>query len=233
LKGRAQLDLLRLTTALLAALLFLGAPAAVSGERGAHDATTHRSFHDVEHWVTLFDAPERDEWQKPEAVVAALGLKPGMSVADLGAGTGYFARHLSAAVGATGTVFAGEVEPNLVAHLRKRAEEEGTANVVPVLASKDNPRLPSNSLDLILVVDTYHHFDDRLEYMRALQKTLRPGGRVVVIDWFKRELPEGPAPDHKLAREHVEGEMKKAGYRLIESPDFLPYQYFLVFSPED
>src|SRR5262245_48840955 len=117
-----------------------------------HDATVHHSFDDVDHWVRIFDDPERDAWQKPAEVVRALALAPGMTVADLGAGTGYFSRYLSAAVGDRGSVLAVDVEPNLVAHLRQRAEKEGTANLTPILGSADNPRLPTGSVDLILIV---------------------------------------------------------------------------------
>src|SRR6185436_19501975 len=88
------------------------------------DATTHRSFDDVEHWRKVFDDPARDQWQKPRELVKALGVRPGMVVADLGAGTGYLSHHLADAVGADGTVLVVETEPNLVVHLRKRAEEE-------------------------------------------------------------------------------------------------------------
>src|SRR5439155_11893940 len=115
-------------------LLLLAVRLAAAGEP-SHDATARHSFADVEHWVGVFDDPARDAWQKPRELVAALGVRPGMTVADLGAGTGYFSRYLSSAVGPRGTVFAVDVEPNLVVHLRDRAEKEKTDNVVPVLAS--------------------------------------------------------------------------------------------------
>jgi ubiquinone/menaquinone biosynthesis C-methylase UbiE len=199
--------------------------------RSRDDATSHRSFADVDQWAKVFDDPARDAWQKPAEVVRALALRPGMCVADLGAGTGYFSRHLAAAVGAEGSVLAVDPEPNMVAHLRARAERERTPNVVPILASPDNPRLPAGASDLILVVDTYHHIDGRLAYFRALRRALRAGGRVAIIDWQKRELPVGPPMEHKLARDQVIGEMKAAGYTLSDEPDVLPYQYFLVFHP--
>jgi ubiquinone/menaquinone biosynthesis C-methylase UbiE len=154
-----------------------------------------------------------------------------MTVADLGAGTGYFSRHLSAAVGPEGTVLAVEPEPKFLAYIRERAEREKTANVVPILASLDDPRLPRRSVDVVLVVDTFHHIDARLAYFRALQRVLRPGGRVAIVDWQLRPLPVGPPPEHKLAREQVVDEMRAAGYALVAEPDLLPYQYFLVFAP--
>jgi predicted methyltransferase len=216
---------------LAASLTLVLLASAVALARSADDATSHRRFDDPAYWSKVFDDPARAAWQKPEEVVAALGLRQGQCVADLGAGTGYFSRLLSAAVGPTGTVLAVDPEPNLVAHLRERAEREGTANVVPVLASLDNPRLPAGMVDAVLIVDTYHHIDDRLDYFRRLRQALRPPGRVAVIDWQKRPLPVGPEMDHKLAREQVVREMEAAGYRLAEEPSFLPYQYFLVFQP--
>jgi ubiquinone/menaquinone biosynthesis C-methylase UbiE len=200
---------------------------------GPHDATSHRSFADVEAWSRVFDDPARDEWQKPAALVGALALAPGATVADLGAGTGYLSRHLAAAVGPDGTVLAVDTEPNLVRHLRDRAERERTPTVVPILASADNPRLPAGAVDVILVLDTYHHVDDRVAYARRLRRFLRPGGRVAVVDWHKRPLPVGPPMDHKLAREHVVEEMGLAGYALAAEPEVLPYQYFLVFRPRE
>jgi predicted methyltransferase len=192
-------------------------------------ATSNQSFADVEHWKRVFDDPARDKWQRPAEVVKALGLKKGMVVADLGAGTGYFMPYLVAAVGDEGTVFAVEPEPKLVEHLRVRAEMAEAANVVPILASLDNPRLPPSSVDVVLIVDTFHHIDDRLAYMRRLRRALKRGGRIVIVDWFKRPLPEGPPPEHKIDRGQVVEEMEAAGYRLVEEPQVLEYQYFLIF----
>jgi ubiquinone/menaquinone biosynthesis C-methylase UbiE len=219
----------RAPVVLLAAIAF-AVPAALHAA-SPHDATARHRFDDPAYWSKVFDDPARAAWQKPDELVAALRLQPGQRVADLGAGTGYFSRLLSTAVGADGTVFAVELEPNLVTHLRDRAEREGTRNVVPVLASADDPRLPAGLLDVVLVVDTYHHVDDRIAYFRNLRHALRASGRVAIVDWEKRPLPVGPEMEHKLAREAVVDEMAEAGYRLVDEPHVLPYQYFLVFAP--
>jgi predicted methyltransferase len=192
-------------------------------------ATAVQSFADVDYWSKVFDDPKRDAWQKPKELVAALGLQARQTVADLGAGTGYFDRYLADAVGPDGSVFAVEVEPTLVAHLRERAQREGAANVVPVLASIDNPRLPVAGIDLIFIADTYHHLDHRTEYLPRLRRALRLGGRVAVVDWKPGTLPEGPPPEHKLARERVLAEMQTAGFTLLDPTDLLPYQYVLIF----
>ena len=204
---------------------------APSPTRAPFAATSHRTFEDVPAWTAVFDDPARDAWQKPRELVAALGIRPGMTVADLGAGTGYFSRYLSGAVGAEGSVLAVDTEPNLVARLRERAEQEATPNVTPILASFDNPRLPAGAVDLVLIVDTYHHLDARLGYLRRLRHVLKPDGRVAVVDWQAYDIPVGPERDHKLSREQVVDEMRAAGYRLVAEPGVLPYQYTLIFAP--
>jgi predicted methyltransferase len=199
--------------------------------RGPHDATARHPFDDVEKWVRVFDDPARDAWQKPEEVVAALRLKPGMIVADIGAGTGYFIGHLARAVAPDGFVLAIDTEPEMVRHMGGRAQQEKLANAVPVLARPDDPFLPRRRLGLVLIVNTYHHIDDRLNYFDRLKGALAPGGRVAVIDFHKKPLPVGPPPAHKLERGFVLDEMRQAGFRLVEEETFLPYQYFLVFAP--
>lgn len=196
-------------------------------------AATPGSQHDfanVEQWTRVFDDPARDAWQKPGELVAALRVRPGAWVADLGAGTGYFSKHLDAAVGPDGVVFAVDTEPNLVAHLRTRAEMEKTRTIVPVLASLHDPRLPPGALDLVLIVDTYHHLDARRAYLDRLGRTLKHDGRIAIVDWQKHDLPVGPPASHKLAREQVVDEMRSAGFTLVDEPTLLPHQYFLVFA---
>jgi predicted methyltransferase len=204
-------------------------PAAAPGTLFEATPGSRHDFADVEHWRRVFDDPARDAWQKPRELVAALGLQPGMWVADLGAGTGYFSRYLDAAVGPTGVVFAVDTEPNLVAHLRARAEQERTASVIPILASLDDPRLPPRALDLVLIVDTYHHLDQRRTYLRRLGDALNAQGQVAIVEWQQRDLPVGPPPEHKLARTQVIEEMRAAGYVLTAEPGLLPHQYVLIF----
>lgn len=222
----------RLVLGVLVGLGVLAAAGAwpAQAERG-DDATATHSFGDVARWEKVFDDPQRASWQQPATVVQALALAPGMVVADVGAGTGYFERDLSAAVGPRGVVLAVEIEPNLVTHLRARAEREGTANVTPVLGSLNDPRLPAGRIDRVLLVDTYHHISDRIGYFRRLRSALAPGGRVVIVDWEKRADAIGPPLDHRLAREQVVGEMEQAGYRPLDAGASLPHQYVLVFAP--
>jgi ubiquinone/menaquinone biosynthesis C-methylase UbiE len=196
-----------------------------------HDATARHRFDDVERWVERFDDPERDGWQKPESVIAFLAPPEDAVVADIGAGTGYFTVRLARALGGGGRVLAVDVEQALVEHIRARAERDGLSGVETILGEFDDPGLPEAGVDRILIVDTWHHIDDRLSYLDRLERALRPGGTVVVVDFREGDLPVGPPPGHKLSERHVRGEFDKAGWTLVETSDTLAYQYMLKFRP--
>ena len=206
-------------------LLFL--LAVLSLNAAAQSPQDHRhSFRDAEKWSHVFDDPERDAWQKPHEVIQALALPGDASVADIGAGTGYFSARLASMLQA-GRVYAVDLEPAMVEHLAERARREGLANLLPVQAAPGSPRLPAK-VDLVLIVDTYHHIEARERYFGALRKSLQPGGRVAIID-FRLDSPEGPPVPARIAPERVKAEMAKAGYVLVAEHGFLPRQYFLVF----
>lgn len=190
--------------------------------------THQHSFSGAERWAHVFDDPERDAWQKPHAVIRALALGPDARVADLGAGTGYFAARLANML-PQGRVYAVDIEPDMVRYLEARAQREGLRNVVALKGEPDDPRLPEK-VDLILVVDVYHHIEARADYFRRLRAMLRPGGRVAIID-FKPDAPQGPPRAARIAPQALKAEMKAAGYAVAAEHDFLPYQYFLVFAP--
>jgi arsenite methyltransferase len=196
-----------------------------------HDATIHHSFDDVSRWVDVFDDPGRDAWQKPDAVISEIGIKPGMTVADLGAGTGYFSVRLAKAVGDNGRVLAIDVEPKLVDYMKERATKAKLTQVVAVLAPTDDPKLPAAGVDCVLIVDTWHHIDDRLHYVAKLAAGLKPGGRVAVVDFKKGDFPVGPPDAHKLTAEEIIAEFASAGWKKVTQSDELPYQYVLVFTP--
>ena len=186
----------------------------------------HRRFEDAEHWAQIFDDPARDAWQKPEEVISALELQPSARVADLGAGTGYFSVRIARRV-TEGVVYAVDIEQDMVRHLGERAAGEGLTNLTPVLATADDARLPE-PVDIVLVVDTYHHIGDRVAYFRRLSGSLRPGGRLAIVD-FTRESPIGPPPEHRIPPETVAAELAEAGYAKLQEHGLLPNQYFLVF----
>lgn len=189
-------------------------------------ATHHHSFGNAEQWAHVFDDPKRDEWQKPHEVIKALALPPDAVVADIGAGTGYFSARLATML-PQGRVFAADIEQSMVRYLAERAAREKLANLVPVQSRNDTPGLPAK-VDLVLMVDTYHHIEGRERYFRGLQGLLKPGGRVAIID-FRMDSPEGPPKQARITPAQVTGEMAKAGYVLADRHDFLPRQYFLVF----
>ena len=199
---------------------------AAAGHHGGHQGHFERRFQGAEEWAKVFDAPDRDGWQRPAEVVAALALPPGARVADLGAGTGYFATRLARAVPA-GLVYAVDLEDDMVAYLGQRAAREGLKNLRPVRGAADDPHLPE-AVDLILVVDTYHHIAARPRFFAALSSRLRPGGRLAIID-FKRESPMGPPPEHRIPPQTVAAELAEAGYRQVQDHALLEHQYFLVF----
>lgn len=186
-------------------------------------------FSDVERWVKRFEDPKRQEWQKPDKVVEALNLKPGDTVVDIGAGTGYFTRRFAKEVLPGGRALGLDIENSLVNYMKEDARKLNLDNYEARVVKPDNPELEPGSVDVIFLCNTYHHIDKRVDYFGRISSSLKPGGRVVIVDYYKKEMPEGPPPRHKLSKEAVQKEMKGAGYRLLRSHDFLPYQYFLEF----
>ena len=175
-----------------------------------------------EEYAKVLEDPSRDAWQKPHAVITALNLKPTDTVADIGAGTGYFARRFALHAR---RVYAVDIDEKLLAIVHRKAP----ANLKTILAAPDDPRLPSNSVDMIFFCDVVHHIENRPAYYMKLAKILKPGGRVVVIDFYKKSLPVGPPESMKLSEQEVIAEFQKAGFGLSKRLDILPYQYFLFF----
>jgi ubiquinone/menaquinone biosynthesis C-methylase UbiE len=188
----------------------------------------HR-FDDPERYAKSFDDPARDGWQMPARVIEALGLSPDESVADIGAGTGYFTVRLAKAL-PKGTVYAVDIEPKMLEYVRKRAAGDGLRNVTTVLAGATSPNLPK-PVDAVLIVDTYHHIPSRVTFFRGLESSLTARGRVAIVD-FRKDSPEGPPPEFRFDADQIIGEMKQAGYRLDARHDFLPRQHYLVFRPD-
>lgn len=200
-----------------------GVAASQAGSSGRHMAREFDPHRDGPH----LENPERDRWQRPDEVIRSLDLRPGIKIADIGAGTGYFAaklaRHESAPL-----VYAVDVSPKMVEFLRDRAAKEELGRLRVVQGSETSPNLPE-AVDLALVVNTYHHIENRVEYFQNLAAFLRPQARVAIIDW-KKEAPMGPPAHHRFLPEQIQNEMGRAGYRLVEQHDFLPQQCFLVFT---
>jgi SAM-dependent methyltransferase len=189
--------------------------------------TADHRFEDPAYWSKVFDDPARDQWQRPAALVEALKIAANETVVDLGAGTGYMVPHLSRAV-PSGRVIAVDVEPELLRHIEARVKKAGLGNVETRQAIADDPKL-REPVDLVLLVDTYHHIGRRSAYFRRLSQRLSARGRIAVVDFRLGKFPVGPGDDHKLAPEIVTREMSTGGYRLCQSWNGLPYQYVLIF----
>ncbi len=184
--------------------------------------------------LDLSHVGQRAAWQHPDEVVRALGVDAGDHVVDLGAGNGYFLPYLAEAVGSTGRVYAVDVDANVILELARTVDDEGLENVEIVLGDYDDPRLPDHSIDLVLLVNSYHHIEQRSAYFERLQADLEPAGRVAVIDpddeldgMMGLFLSEG----HTSSRRAIRDEMTAVGYSHAASFDFLPVQVFEVFTP--
>lgn len=174
------------------------------------------------------DRDEREEEERPDEVIANLDLAPTHVVADVGAGTGYFAFRIARRVPA-GRVYAVDVQPEMVEILRERIEERKLPNVEAVLGTETDPKLPEASVDVALMVDVYHELSHPKEVLEALHRALRPGARLVLIE-YRGEDPDVPMkPLHKMTEAQVRRELEGVGYRWVETRGFLPRQHFLVF----
>ncbi len=182
-------------------------------------------FADASAWSKVFDDPARDAWQRPDDVIAALTLAPTHAVADVGAGTGYFAVRIARAVPA-GQVIATDLEPDMVRYLGDRALREQLANLTARRATATASGLAPASVDRILVVDVWHHLGDRVAYARDLAAALRPGGKLVVVD-FTLEAERGPAVKHRLAPAAIIADLAAAGFTATLSAQVLPDQYII------
>lgn len=193
------------------------------GHKSGH---MHRRFEKAEDWSRLFDDPSRAAWQKPDEVVALLALSPGMTVVDVGAGTGYFLSRLSRAVGERGQVIATDIEPDMVRFMTERAAREKLANVRAQAAPVDDVGVPAGSADRILFVDVWHHIGDRERYAARLHAALKPGGAVVIVD-FDLDSKRGPE-GHKLDPQLVLREMRAGGLTAELATETLPDQYVVI-----
>ena len=197
-------------------------------ERWERGRDRYRNPPDLPAYIAAQEDPRRDRWQRPDQVVQALAIRAGQTVCDVGAGPGYFTLRLARAVGSRGRVYAVDVEPRILEALRDRIEKSGVGNVTPVLALGGDPLLPDATCDLILIVDTYHHFPDRPAYLRRLAQALKPGGRIANIDFRKEATPVGPPQEHRISREEFLRESATAALRVDQELTFLEDQYFVI-----
>jgi predicted methyltransferase len=175
--------------------------------------------------------PSRDAWQKPTEVIEKLAIKPGLRVADLGAGGGYFTWYLAAAVGPQGKVYAVDIDETALGIIEKEMRRRGVTNVVPIHAEPADAKLPE-PVDLVFSCDTYHHMQNRVAYFKSLARYLKPDGRVAILDFHPHGFMSGLL-GHGTAKQEVRREIESAGYRLTADYDFIDRQHFQIFSRGD
>jgi arsenite methyltransferase len=184
---------------------------------------------DPKAYVAMLENPERAAEQKPEEVIAALNLKPGETIADIGAGSGYFAFRFAKSVGDSGHVYAVDINSDMILYMNRHIRDNRLKNVVTILSAPDDPLLMDGSVNRFFICNTWHHVPNQTQYIALMKKMLKPGGQIIVMDYKKEKLPVGPPPEMKMAREEVLSQMQAAGFKLLKEHIFLPYQYFLVF----
>lgn len=226
-----KLLLIILTTALIACKNEHKHHEAEHEEHAHHDghnsANEHMHENSTQELIQRFDSPERDAYQQPTKVLEYLGNLKGLKILDIGAGSGYFSFKL---LNAGATVIAGDVNDEFLAHIKHKKETEFDNN--PNLELRklpfDSPALQAQEVDKVLIVNTYHHIENRVAYFSQVLKGLKPSGELVIIDFFKKELPVGPPVDHKIDQEMVKKELTEAGFTNFEiNTDLLEYQYII------
>ncbi len=195
------------------------------------DPSGLRPFAEVEKYIAFLDRPDRAAWQKPDEVVAALALQGSETVFDLGAGSGYFSFKLARAV-PRGKVVAGDLEPEMIRHIHHKAMVEGVTNLRPVIIKADDPQVPGEA-DLIFVCDVLHHVQGREAWLKKVVSEMKPGARLVLVEFKEGKLPEGPPEAVKISRKRLIELVTGAGLAFeSEKGDLLPYQVFLWFRKE-
>ena len=177
------------------------------------------------------ERPEREAEEEPARAIEALDIKPGMTVADIGAGSGYYTVRLARKVGADGKVYATDIQVGMLSIIQRRAAMEKLTNIVPVLGAADDPKLPPGSMDLVLMVDVYHELAAPQAFVRRLREALKPDGRLVLIE-FRKEDPRVPIKEeHKMSVAEVRQELSADGYAIDRVIDVLPWQHIIVLKP--
>jgi precorrin-6B methylase 2 len=176
------------------------------------------------------DRGERESEENPEAALDAIGIKPGMTVADVGAGTGYMTLKMARRVGPSGKVYAEDVQPEMLQRLRKNAAEAKLSNIQTVLGGEADPKLPANTLDLILLVDVYHEFSQPQRMLRKMREALKADGRLVLLE-YRKEDPSIPIrAEHKMSVQEVKLETEAEGFHLDQTLETLPRQHILILT---
>jgi ubiquinone/menaquinone biosynthesis C-methylase UbiE len=173
---------------------------------------------------------ERESEEAPDAALDALGIRQGSVAADVGAGVGYFTWRLAERVGPGGKVYANDIQPAMLERLKKNMAAHGLTNVETVLGAEDDPRLPPGKIDLVLLVDVYHEFSRPQKMLGKIRESLKPDGRLVLLE-YRKEDPKVPIrPEHKMSVAEVKAEIEPEGFRFEKSLETLPRQHIIIFS---
>lgn len=202
-----------------------------AGERDAPPVAARKPANVMPHTgAAWLEREGRDEQEKPEVVLAAMGLREGMTIAEIGSGTGYFARRLARAVGPSGKVYAVDIQPEMLELLKEKAKEEGITNIVPVLGTETDPRLPKGKIDRILLVDVYHEFQRPEPMLARIRESLAPGGTVTLVEYrAEGDTASHIKADHRMSADQVLAEWQPAGFALVDRIETLPSQHLFVF----
>lgn len=204
------------------------APATVAAaEAPARKPAEILSYHSAD-WL---EREGREQLERPDVVLAAMDLRPGQVVAEIGAGTGFFSRRIAKVVGPEGKVLANDIQPEMLELLKERMAKEGITNIVPVLGTETDPRLPEGGVDRILLVDVYHEFQKPQEMLEKIRESLAPGGTVTLVEYRGEGTSASHIlPDHRMTAEQVLAEWLPAGFTLLSQSEDLPSQHLFVFS---
>jgi SAM-dependent methyltransferase len=174
--------------------------------------------------------PEREREENPEGALDALGIRPGMVVADVGAGTGYMSLRLAKRVGPAGRVYANDIQPEMLRRLQQNAAKAKITNIEPVLGEEADPKLPAGRMDLVLLVDVYHEFSEPRKMLDKIRESLKPDGRLVLLE-YRKEDPNVPIlPEHKMSVAEVKAELEPQGFALSQVIETLPRQHILILT---
>jgi ubiquinone/menaquinone biosynthesis C-methylase UbiE len=176
------------------------------------------------------DRAERVNEEEPDIALDAIKLVKGSTVADVGAGSGYMTEKMAKRVGPTGRVYANDIQPEMLTLLQQRMAKEKITNVVSVLGGVDDPKLPANAVDLILMVDVYHEFSEPQKMLRHMRDALKPGGRLVLLEYRKEDPAIPIRPEHKMSVAEAKLEVEAEGYTLTRVDEVLPRQHILIFT---
>ncbi len=175
------------------------------------------------------DRNEREKEEQPEKAISALGLKPGMMVGDIGAGTGYYSLRIAKLIGPDGVVFSNDIQPGMLSRLQANATAEGIQNVKTILGTESDPHLPPAKLDLVILVDVYHELSRPQRMLRMIRQSLKPNGQLVLLEYRKEDSTVPIRPEHKMSVQEVKAEVQPEGYQFDRVVDTLPWQHIIFF----